>query len=286
MPRTSHLLALYALLIVLASACSPRETKPRTVKATLNLYEFVNPTLEKQLDQVADSCFFDDPDNLVLTIFPNRTLYAEMPDIDPEQGAPCNALLETYHCYYGYESDSSFFSRITSCVKIGKRICYLEDTVPDFLRSTGQRITEQHTFTTEETCLCADERRYILLGSDGLVQRVYPVSSLVPDGLIDTILFIVPDRPPQFPDGNDALSRWISLHAQWPDSLPQIIATFTVELDGSVSDIQAPPSVKDPSERAFIESLRPLLPSLPRWSPGKIYGKTVRSNILIRLKRP
>ena len=286
MSLKSPLLVFCAILLFHSAAGSPFESKPRKVKATLDLYEFVNPALEKQLAQISDSCFSDDTDFLILSLFPQRTLYADLPDIDPEQGAPCNALLETYHSYYnGYECGQRFFSRITSCVKIGKRLCLLEDTVPGILRRTGQRITEQHP-ASDFVCICAEEERYLLLGSDALVQRVYPVSSLVPDGLIDTILFIIPDTLPQFPGGNDALSRWVARHAQWPDRIQRVYATFTVERDGTVSDIQPPQTIKNPSERAYIESLRPLIPSMPRWTPGKAYGRTVRSNILIRLKRP
>ena len=286
MSLKSPLLVLCAILLFQTAAGSPFESKPRKAKATLDLYEFVNPALEKQLAQIADSCFSDDADFLILSLFPQRTLYADLPDIDPEQGAPCNALLETYHSYYnGYECGQRFFSRITSCVKIGKRLCLLEDTVPGILRRTGQRITEQHP-ASDFVCICAEEERYLLLGSDALVQRVYPIFCLVPDGPIDTILFTLPNQPPQFPNGDVALSRWIALRIQWPDNLPLVLATFTVELDGSVSDIQAPPSVKDTSKRAFVESLRPIIPSMPRWTPGKIYGKTVRSSSSFWLKRP
>ena len=280
MSRKSPLLVLCAVLLVLAAACSPRKL---TVKATLDLYEFVNPALEKQLAQIADSCFSDD-DAFRLSIFPPRTLYADLPDIDPEQGTPCNALFGVRD--YCYPSDSAFFSQITSCVKIGKRLCFLEDTLPGIFRRTGRHTSIEHTFNTDEVRSISEEDRYLLLGSDALVQRVFPSDCFVPDGPIDSILFIIPDTLPRFPGGNDALSRWVARHAQWPDSIQRVYATFTVERDGTVSDIQPPQTIKNPSERAYVESLRPLIPSMPRWTPGKAYGRTVRSNILIRLKHP
>ena len=68
-------------------SAQPVDIPTRDVTAIIPLYEFVNPALEQQLVQVADSCFREWNYFLELTILPESRLYGDMPDVDPEQGA-------------------------------------------------------------------------------------------------------------------------------------------------------------------------------------------------------
>lgn len=267
-------------------SAQPVDIPTRDVTATIPLYEFVNPALEQQLGQVADSCFREWNHFLELTILPESRLYGDMPDVDPEQGAPYNAKLRDFHPdYYDIKSDSIFFSEAKACVKVGRRLCIINNPSPEFFRKTGRRYTERHS-NSESVCICAEDERYLMLGADGTVQRVYPFDAFVPWGPIDSIVVEYPTENPEFPDGKEALARWIAERISWPDDAKVTLACFTIEVDGRVTDVKAPPSVKDAKERAFIESLRPLLASMPRWKPGKIYGKTFRTRSLTWLRRP
>ena len=267
-------------------SAQPVDIPTRDVTAIIPLYEFVNPALEQQLVQVADSCFREWNYFLELTILPESRLYGDMPDVDPEQGAPYNAKLRDLHPdYHDIKGDSIFFSKAKACVKVGRRLCVINNPSPEFFRKTGRRYTERHS-NSESVCICAEDERYLMLGADGTVQRVYPFNAFVPWGPIDSIVVEYPTEKPEFPDGKEALARWIAGHIMWPDDAKVTLACFTIEIDGRVTDVKAPPSVRDAKERAFIESLRPLLPSMPRWKPGKMYGKTFRTRSLTWLRRP
>ena len=267
-------------------SAQPVDIPTRDVTAIIPLYEFVNPALEQQLVQVADSCFREWNYFLELTILPESRLYGDMPDVDPEQGAPYNAKLRDLHPdYHDIKGDSIFFSKAKACVKVGRRLCVINNPSPEFFRKTGRRYTERHS-NSESVCICAEDERYLMLGADGTVQRVYPFNAFVPWGPIDSIVVEYPTEKPEFPDGKEALARWIAGHIMWPDDAKVTLGCFTIEIDGRVTDVKAPPSVRDAKERAFIESLRPLLPSMPRWKPGKMYGKTFRTRSLTRLRRP
>ena len=267
-------------------SAQPVDIPTRDVTAIIPLYEFVNPALEQQLVQVADSCFREWNYFLELTILPESRLYGDMPDVDPEQGAPYNAKLRDLHPdYHDIKGDSIFFSKAKACVKVGRRLCIINNPSPELFRKTGRRYTERHS-NSESVCICAEDERYLMLGADGTVQRVYPFNAFVPWGPIDSIVVEYPTEKPEFPDGKEALARWIAGHIMWPDDAKVTLACFTIEIDGRVTDVKAPPSVRDAKERAFIESLRPLLPSMPRWKPGKMYGKTFRTRSLTRLRRP
>ena len=283
------ILAIIAISAVMFISCTSEKltVAVREVKATIDYYEFANPDLGKQLAKVADSCFNkEDAPFLIFSILPMDTLYVELPDVDPELGAPYTAVLETYNNeYYDIECDSAIFASVTACTKIGERLCFISDSALGLFIKTNRQITERH-FTSDDVCSCLEEERYFLLDDNGLVLRVYPYDVFIPDGPIDSVIVDLPDDEPQFNGSEESLSQWIAERIDWPDSIKSTLANFTVELDGSVTDVQAPPSVKEPDERAFIESLRPLLTKMPRWTPGKHHGKTVRSCSTTRLRRP
>lgn len=260
---------------------------------TMELCEFINPLLGAQIAKVVDTVFDrDDVNSVVLTLHPTATVYADMPGVDPEAGAPFNATLETYHSHYGgFASDSAFLGRMTACVKIGKLLCYVvtEKGASSVIRPLGKRHTVRHTFGEPEfVCICAEEDRRLLIGDDGSLQRVYSLFAFVPNGPIDSILVEYPDTYPEFPGGKEALCRFIAERIEWPEEIQRLSVVFTVELDGRVSAVEAPRNVreKSPEQLPVIEAIRPLLPSMPHWTPGKMQGKTVRTRAGFALRRP
>lgn len=88
-----------------------------------------------------------------------------------------------------------------------------------------------------------------------------------------------PEIDPMYPGGKPAMLQFISSVLDYPDEAAAndlqglVVTTFTVELDGSLSDFKiihhADPLLND-------EALR-ILKLMPAWRPGKFNGQFVRS---------
>ena len=91
-------------------------------------------------------------------------------------------------------------------------------------------------------------------------------------------VFDVVEEQPHFPGGNGALQSFLSSNVKYPVVAQEngvqgrVIVQFVVERDGSISDVKVVRSV-DPS--LDKEAMR-VVKSMPRWSPGKQNGTTVR----------
>ena len=98
-------------------------------------------------------------------------------------------------------------------------------------------------------------------------------------------IFQVVEQNPEFPGGMDALTKYLSKNLKYPnDALDQgamgrIFVTFVVNKDGSVVDAKVmnntmrgggklPPSCEK-------EAIR-VVEKMPKWTPGRQRGKTVR----------
>ena len=91
-------------------------------------------------------------------------------------------------------------------------------------------------------------------------------------------VFDVVEEQPHFPGGNGALQSFLISNVKYPVVAQEngvqgrVIVQFVVERDGSISDVKVVRSV-DPS--LDKEAMR-VVKSMPRWSPGKQNGTTVR----------
>ena len=260
----------------------------RQIVTDFELYEFINPKLGEQIAAVADSCFGKNTTYFILTIMPTGTLYVKRPGVDPEKGTEYNARIETHNNeYYDIEIDSSFFHRQKICVKIGKRLCFvhMEADSPKIVKPTGKHYIDRH-YTEDNLCLCSESDRMLQIGDDGSIKNVYPVKAFAPEGKLDTLLFVFADEYPTWPNNGQSLEQFIAKKVDWPEDIKRTYAYFTVEMDGRVSNIEIVRKNPDPEERAFVESIRKILPSMPRWNPGKIQGKIVRTRLPFVLERP
>ena len=91
-------------------------------------------------------------------------------------------------------------------------------------------------------------------------------------------VFDVVEEMPHFPGGPAALQAFLSSNTKYPVVAQEngvqgrVIVSFVVERDGSITDVRVVRS-KDPSlDREASRVVR----SMPRWSPGKQNGSTVR----------
>ena len=95
---------------------------------------------------------------------------------------------------------------------------------------------------------------------------------------VATKVFDVVEEMPSFPGGNAALMSYLNSNTKYPVVAQEngvqgrVIVSFVVERDGSISDVKVARSV-DPS---LDREAQRVVKSMPRWSPGKQNGSTVR----------
>ena len=91
-------------------------------------------------------------------------------------------------------------------------------------------------------------------------------------------VFDVVEQMPEYPGGPSALIEYLSQNVKYPEDAKQqkiegrVLATFVVETDGSVSNVEV---VKPAFPSLDAEAVR-LLSAMPKWTPGKQNGKVVR----------
>ena len=91
-------------------------------------------------------------------------------------------------------------------------------------------------------------------------------------------VFDVVEEMPHFPGGPAALQAFLSSNTKYPVVAQEngvqgrVIVSFVVERDGSITDVRVVRSVDPSLDRAASRVVR----SMPRWSPGKQNGSTVR----------
>ena len=95
---------------------------------------------------------------------------------------------------------------------------------------------------------------------------------------VATKVFDVVEEMPSFPGGNAALMSYLNSNTEYPVVAQEngvqgrVIISFVVERDGSISDVKVARSV-DPS---LDREAQRVVKSMPRWTPGKQNGQTVR----------
>ena len=95
---------------------------------------------------------------------------------------------------------------------------------------------------------------------------------------VATKIFDVVEEMPSFPGGNGALMSYLNGNTKYPVVAQEngvqgkVIISFVVERDGSISDVKVARSV-DPS---LDREAQRVVKSMPRWTPGKQNGQTVR----------
>lgn len=102
----------------------------------------------------------------------------------------------------------------------------------------------------------------------------YPVANTTPPDSV----YIAVEHMPEFPGGASAMAKWMSENINYPESAAnngiqgRVYCSFTVEKDGSISNVQVIRSV-DP---ALDEEAKRVLMNMPKFTPGRYKGKVVR----------
>lgn len=91
-------------------------------------------------------------------------------------------------------------------------------------------------------------------------------------------VFDVVEQMPEYPGGMQALFEFLKQTIKYPEDAQKqkvegrVIATFVVETDGSISNIEV---VKPAFPSLDAEAVR-VIQAMPKWAPGKQSGKVVR----------
>ena len=110
------------------------------------------------------------------------------------------------------------------------------------------------------------------------IATVAPPPPPAPKPEVSTKVFDVVEEMPSFPGGNGALMSYLNGNTKYPVVAQEngvqgkVIISFVVERDGSISDVKVARSV-DPS---LDREAQRVVKSMPRWTPGKQNGQTVR----------
>ena len=103
-------------------------------------------------------------------------------------------------------------------------------------------------------------------------------------------VFDIVEQQPMFPGGPAALMKYLSEHTKYPVVAQEngvqgrVTVQFVVEKDGSISDVHVLRGVDPSLDKEAVRVVK----SMPRWTPGKQNGITVRVNyrvpVLFRLQ--
>ena len=99
----------------------------------------------------------------------------------------------------------------------------------------------------------------------------------------ETKVFDVVEQMPEFPGGAAALMQWLNDHIKYPAIAEEngiqgrVVCQFTVERDGSVSNVRVMRSVDPSLDKEAIRVLK----QMPKWNPGKQNGAAVRVNYTV-----
>jgi protein TonB len=99
----------------------------------------------------------------------------------------------------------------------------------------------------------------------------------------DKVFDVVVEEMPRFPGGDEAMMQFIAKNVKYPEEASKkgtqgrVVVTFIVNTDGSVSD---PKVVKSVNPALDAEAIR-VVNAMPKWTPGKQRGYTVRVKFTI-----
>jgi len=88
---------------------------------------------------------------------------------------------------------------------------------------------------------------------------------------------------PEFPGGNEAMVKFLQENVVYPEKAKEkgisgkTYVSFVIEKDGSITDVKV---ARGFDKSCDAEAVR-VVKSMPKWTPGKVKGKTVRVNFVM-----
>ena len=97
--------------------------------------------------------------------------------------------------------------------------------------------------------------------------------------LDENAVFMVVEKMPEFPGGQQALFNYLSKHVNYPKAAQEqaiegrVICQFIVEKDGSINNVTV---VRTSGNESLDKEAIRVIQSMPKWKPGLMQGKPVR----------
>ena len=113
-------------------------------------------------------------------------------------------------------------------------------------------------------------------------EAVAPIVEEVEEEVEEEVV-IIPDVNPEFAGGEAKLYEYLSENIRYPDLARdggitgKVFVQFVVEKDGSITNIQ----VKRDIGGGCGEEAKRVVRGMPKWKPGKVGGRTVRSQFIL-----
>lgn len=104
----------------------------------------------------------------------------------------------------------------------------------------------------------------------------------------EEIIYDIVDEPAQFPGGQSAMLKFFADHLKYPERAKELnlegksYIQFVVTEKGNITNPKVKKGVPDCPE-CDKEAIRLVL-SMPKWKPGKIDGKPVKSHMIVLVK--
>lgn len=95
---------------------------------------------------------------------------------------------------------------------------------------------------------------------------------------VDDAVFVVVEKSPEFPGGDDSLYAFIGRNIKYPEAAKKnkiegrVFVTFVIEKDGQVSNAKI---LRDIGGGCGEEAIR-VVKNMPKWKPGTQRGNPVR----------
>lgn len=111
-----------------------------------------------------------------------------------------------------------------------------------------------------------------------VIQAPVTTSGVATEAEDDIVVFVVVETMPSFPGGDAALFKYLNDNIKYPVIAQEsgiqgrVVCQFVVNRDGSIVDIEV---VRSIDKSLDAEAVR-VISKMPRWTPGKQRGKTVR----------
>lgn len=103
---------------------------------------------------------------------------------------------------------------------------------------------------------------------------------------VDDEVFVVVEEQAEFPGGLDSMYAYIQKNLVYPEKAKaegiegRVFVTFTIEKDGSISNILIKRAIGGGCEEAAVEMIK----NMPKWKPAKQRGKPVRCQFNLPIK--
>ncbi|PLW91952.1 MAG: energy transducer TonB [Marinilabiliales bacterium] len=99
-------------------------------------------------------------------------------------------------------------------------------------------------------------------------------------------VFTIVDELPSYPGGEEALFEYLAENVRYPQYAKNkgiqgtVFAGFVIEKDGSITNIKILKSIGGGCDEEVIR----VIENMPKWTPGKQRGKTVRVQFNLPIK--